>query len=611
VKMKSTGWRVIALERLRRANQQLSHFFRKARRGNMWPRLGKNILPVARRCVTFVFGGIYNLATKLPWMIAAVGVSALLIHSLVQTATVVEPISVPRVLADSGYTPEVAGRRLRDAMLAHFADLKTQMQGPDVVLPSEVPNIVVPTVGISLDALVVTIRRLFRSTRIRSISGEFTISANRIWLRLRIDGREFYRSAQGGDTEKPDDLLHAAAADTLKVINPRFGIMFLRRDDPESAIRAIDKAIHFDPSNKDDHAWYYTLKGNIIYDRFDFSNAIVEYRRALDTNPKFSLAHHNMGNALREQRKYDEALVSHREAVRLNPKSPLYHTSLGSDLQLQRNYEAAKASYLAAIRLDPNFALAYDQFGHLLLAQNKNNEALAAYREAIRIDPALAQTHNGLAIVLRILGKDDEALTAHAEAIRLDPKNGLYRATLANIFEQLDRTEDAIANYQEAIRLTPTRAWPYNNLGEILDRQGKKNEAIALYREAARYDSTAMSYYNLGIALSELGENEQAVSAFRDAIRADPNYADAHNNLGVVLKEQGKNEEAVPAYRAAIRLDPNLLEARNSLADVLRALKRNDEAAAEYQAVLKIDPNNATAQQGLMELRAPQPPKLN
>src|SRR6266480_5887404 len=52
----------------------------------------------------------------LPWVAAVAWIVFVLITSVTERTTAIEPISVPKSLAESGYTPDVAAQRLRDAM---------------------------------------------------------------------------------------------------------------------------------------------------------------------------------------------------------------------------------------------------------------------------------------------------------------------------------------------------------------------------------------------------------------------------------------------------------------------------------------------------------------
>jgi hypothetical protein len=60
-------------------------------------------------------GTLYNIVVKLPWLVAIVVVTVLLIQGLFQRTTAIDSISVPKALAERGYTPEIAAQRLHDA----------------------------------------------------------------------------------------------------------------------------------------------------------------------------------------------------------------------------------------------------------------------------------------------------------------------------------------------------------------------------------------------------------------------------------------------------------------------------------------------------------------
>src|ERR1700733_8379551 len=100
-------------------------------------------------------------------------------QGLTRHVTVVDTITVPKVLADRGYSQDVAAQRLRDALARFSARLQAASAPADattseVALHAEQPDIVVPTVGISLDAVMSLLRSLLRSTRSQSMGGELT-----------------------------------------------------------------------------------------------------------------------------------------------------------------------------------------------------------------------------------------------------------------------------------------------------------------------------------------------------------------------------------------------------------------------------------------------------
>jgi hypothetical protein len=142
------------------------------------------------------------------------------LRDLSQELVTIEPISVPKALSENGYTPEVASRRLRDALGDYALKANSFMKSPTISPRDELPNIVVPKIDISLDTIISSIRTFLHYGNRRNIAGEFIIRDKLAWLRLRIDGREAYTSPIGFDTERCDELLAAAAPAVMEIIRP-------------------------------------------------------------------------------------------------------------------------------------------------------------------------------------------------------------------------------------------------------------------------------------------------------------------------------------------------------------------------------------------------------
>ena len=81
------------------------------------------------------WGTLFSFAfLRLPVVVAVVWVGVLLLTSLTERTTAIEPISVPKALADRGYTPEVAAYRLRDALNQFAGDALNRPSGYDAQL---------------------------------------------------------------------------------------------------------------------------------------------------------------------------------------------------------------------------------------------------------------------------------------------------------------------------------------------------------------------------------------------------------------------------------------------------------------------------------------------
>jgi hypothetical protein len=177
---------ILVIHAARRISDLLERF------GGWCAKIRRSSLAIVAWSLKLMFANFTRIIVTLPWAIVVIFISAIVFHGLIEHVTVIEPLSVPKDLAERGYTPEVAGKRLHDAIIEYGSLAKTSMKNPELALHGELPNIVVPGVGISLDAVVSSIRTLLHSTRSRSITGEFTSVGAQLWLRLRLEGFEIF-----------------------------------------------------------------------------------------------------------------------------------------------------------------------------------------------------------------------------------------------------------------------------------------------------------------------------------------------------------------------------------------------------------------------------------
>ena len=457
-----------------------------------------------------------SFALSLGTLIVIVAVLLLLGRSTLQHKIDISPISVPKKLVEEeGYGSDVASRRLLSELnkaiaqaqkpavsqqtqkvaspRSHMVAFVSPRRPLEVNVASDLATITVPGLGTTLDAISTTIQDFFGVKVRKTISGEFTITENRLWLVLRLDHDEVFANKEGGDLDHPDALLAQGAVYLRDALNPELG----------------GKA-HVDAGNARD-------------DEGKPDEAIAEYRTAIGLDPKDAAAHTNLGRILSDQGKLDEAVVEFSKAIQLEPKDAIRHIDLGNALS----------------------------------DQNKLDEAIAEYRTAIALDPKNAEPHIDLGNALGNQHKLDDAVAEFRTAIRLDSKDPYAHAGLGLALSDQDKLDDAIAELRTAVNLDPKNSYAYGGLGAALVRQGKLSEAIAQYRTAIDVDpKNGYGHASLGLALREQGKLVEAIAEFRAAIRLDPKDAETHTYLGIALSDQGKPDEAIAEFRTAIGLDP-------------------------------------------------------
>jgi tetratricopeptide (TPR) repeat protein len=444
--------------------------------------------------------------------IVGIIVCILVVQELSRDLVTIEPISVPRTLSDNGFTPEVASHRLLDAIgnfprtitvnySRQIDDIPSSMQTLNITPRDELQDFVVPTIGLSLNAIVSSIRSVLHSTNGQSISGEIVFHDNLAWLRLRVNGEPVFTNATGVAPENLDELLAAAAPAVIEKIKPYLAAVALYHDHPaeaaEKAQDIIDRVAASDANVRLKETdvnveWSYILMGNYHGDRRDYIQAEKFLRKALALNWSNWTAHADLGNILRDQGKLDEAIRQYHRSIGINPASAAVHNNLGNVLsdkaKSDGKFDAAIAEYRRAIDLDRKYSLPHNNLGLALHQQGKPDEAIAEYRRAIAIDPKYAKAHLNLGNILHDRAENVEAAAEYRHAIDSDPKYASAHYDLAIALRAEGKLDDAIAEYQRTIEISPKYVLAYNNLGTIFYEQGKLDEAIAEYRRALAID---------------------------------------------------------------------------------------------------------------------------
>jgi tetratricopeptide (TPR) repeat protein len=100
----------------------------------------------------------------------------------------------------------------------------------------------------------------------------------------------------------------------------------------------------------------YIRKGNRLYKDSVYVKAEVDYRKALDVNPKSTISMYNLGNALLQQKKAKEAMEQYVGATKIEKdKSRLAHIyhNMGVIFQSAKDYAKAVEAYKQSLRNNP------------------------------------------------------------------------------------------------------------------------------------------------------------------------------------------------------------------------------------------------------------------
>lgn len=417
-----------------------------------------------------------NLARSLVATVLLVVVSiAILIAFVIELSRntlVIEPIGVPQVLADRGYTGEILSRRLIDEYIKIRTEAKTQKDAlnqadaPDsltnpVALPEgSLTDIQIPGASLSLRSVIRFLKESF-GTPDRRISGEVVEDDSGLTLRLRQDKGEVFEDVKVHSTKEIDELLHLGARELMKAINPYVLASYLKEIDPNESLEVIAYCLANEP--KDDDSWAYNLRGRIFESQKKFERALKQYDKAIDEDPNFFLAYSNAGitlsNLAIEDRGEDrdtkelqaQAEERHKKAVLIAPDDPYVYTSWALSLNLKGDQAGAIAKYKKAIDIDPDDAFAWNEWGRILKSQGDSNSALEKFEHVVKLLPRSATANNNYGNELRNVDRFEESQEYLERAIKLDNNYAFAYYNLGLLHYIRENPEKALACYDKAL----------------------------------------------------------------------------------------------------------------------------------------------------------------
>lgn len=116
------------------------------------------------------------------------------------------------------------------------------------------------------------------------------------------------------------------------------------------------------------------------------------------------------GNRQYDDSVYVDAEVNYRKALEVNPKSAISMYNLGNTLMQQNKLQEAMEQYVAASKVEkekPNLAQIFHNMGVIFHSQKDYAKAIEAYKESLRNNPKDDETRYNLALAQKML-KDQQ-----------------------------------------------------------------------------------------------------------------------------------------------------------------------------------------------------------
>ena len=192
-----------------------------------------------------------------------------------------------------------------------------------------------------------------------------------------------------------------------------------------------------------------------------FRKSIEYFKNAIQTDPRFALAHAELAAVLylpgyygmvHPQESFPEARSSAERALDLDGKLAEAHEVLATLDLFDWRWEDAEREYKHCLEINPNHTLSHYHYAMCLSELGRFTEAIAEAKEAQVRDPLSGSTNAGLAWTLWAAGEYEKALHQALIATEVDPHSMFARVAAGLAYEQNGMYRESIAEFQEGIQ---------------------------------------------------------------------------------------------------------------------------------------------------------------
>jgi Flp pilus assembly protein TadD len=243
-------------------------------------------------------------------------------------------------------------------------------------------------------------------------------------------------------------------------------------------------------------------QGIWLFDRGQFEPAAQRFQRALELDPRNSVAAPRAVETLLRLGRIPDARALAERSLHIDPENPALHLHFAAALNLTGDTNRAEIEWPEAVRTGPQDLRAWQQI------------ALRDWRG----------------------GNPPAAVTAAREALAISPYEPTLHALLGINLATLNQMTNALWHLDYACKLKPEFAEAHAHLGRLLLAAGDASGAVPHLAIAVNANPNDLeTRRNHALALQQSGQGAAALSAWRSLLQLTPEQPDLLNNLAWLL----------------------------------------------------------------------------
>lgn len=278
--------------------------------------------------------------------------------------------------------------------------------------------------------------------------------------------------------------------------------------------------------------------------RYDDVLALVSrYETVLPKEPNFPLL---AGHVHKQEELLQQAIDDYTRALDKDPKMLEAHVSRGYVRNDMGDAQAAIHDFEPVLKADPKNGIAHLGMAFSQLQLHHSREALSETDTAAKLFGESGATHLARATAYRQMRSLKKAETEYRAALKFAPDDLKLHMALADTLYHSRHYNESISELESALQLSPDDPLIYANMAAAYAQLHRRNETFR-YVELAEKEAVDQSAILLatGDALMTLGDRNAAMEHFARALDApDANRVDVRLEFAKLFVHEGKYEDA-------------------------------------------------------------------
>jgi len=342
-------------------------------------------------------------------------------------------------------------------------------------------------------------------------------------------------------------------------------------------------------------------KGKDLYEKGQYTEAKLEFKNAIQIDPKYADAYYMLGMAEMRSGNPRGAYGAYSKAVELDPGHLKARLERGRLYLGARMLDKAQEEASLILKEDPKNEDGLLLQSALYLAKQDGGRARAILEGLIGQGSANPEVYLMLSMVSRQAGDDRGEGDAIRRGIAASPKSVRLLMALADHHVRHKRLDEATEAVQKAIEIEPGNERFRVALAGLYWERGRQAEAAEVLRALTAADpKKEQAWIEAAGFYLQRRKNDAAEQELKTGLQHTDKSVKLRMALGELYANTGRVDQAVALLKECLGLakdaaSPEAIQAKNALAKI--ALARQDLAEAKKYAdeVLKESPKNADA----------------